>query len=193
MYEHIETTLQADVCLKFKCNLCHREDDLDGYIVNNAITQIMQERQVCFQCAFWMDKIAHPCEGTEIIGGHYYIVYPFVKRPENVLKGSYGKEFYIRKFDGTLLKSNNVWYQGEIPEHFRDQYPNTANFLSLLTYMRLLKDNHKCYAKGCWDRYHCVRYDLSCESGSPFNIVPKKHVIGNEKCPSFININKLKI
>lgn len=60
-----------------------------------------------------MDKIAHPDIGNEVIGSHYYIVYPFVKRPNNVIKGSEGKEFYIRRFDGTLIKSNNIWHQGE--------------------------------------------------------------------------------
>ena len=38
-------------------------------------------------------KIAHPDIGNEVIGSHYYIVYPFVKRPNNVIKGSEGKEF----------------------------------------------------------------------------------------------------
>ncbi|MDU1634435.1 MAG: hypothetical protein E6834_17900, partial [Bacteroides ovatus] len=145
-------------------------------------------------CAFWMDKIAHPDIGNEVIGSHYYIVYPFVKRPNNVIKGSEGKEFYIRRFDGTLIKSNNIWHQGEIPEYFRKQLPNTANFLSLITYTKLSNDSHKCHAKGCWDRYNCLRYNLSCcERDGPFNKIPANHTIGDENCPSFININELKI
>lgn len=75
-----------------------------------------------------MDKIAHPDIGNEVIGSHYYIVYPFVKRPNNVIKGSEGKEFYIRRFDGTLIKSNNIWHQGEIPEHFRKTIARYCQF-----------------------------------------------------------------
>ena len=93
----------------------------------------------------------------------------------------------------TLIKSNNIWHQGEIPEHFRKQLPDTANFLSLITYTKLSNDPHKCHAKGCWDRYNCLRYNLSCERDGPFNKIPANHTIGDENCPSFININELKI
>ncbi|MDC2372779.1 hypothetical protein [Bacteroides ovatus] len=175
------------------CELCNTLENLDECNPPGEILRIMSKRNVCSNCAFWMDKIAHPDIGNEVIGSHYYIVYPFVKRPNNVIKGSEGKEFYIRRFDGTLIKSNNIWHQGEIPEHFRKQLPDTANFLSLITYTKLSNDSHKCHAKGCWDRYNCLRYNLSCERDGPFNKIPANHTIGDENCPSFININELKI
>lgn len=129
------------------CELCNTLENLDECNPPGDILRIMSKRNVCSKCAFWMDKIAHPDIGNEVIGSHYYIVYPFVKRPNNVIKGSEGKEFYIRRFDGTLIKSNNIWHQGEIPEHFRKQLPDTANFLSLITYTKLSNDPHKCHAK----------------------------------------------
>ena len=35
--------------------------------------------------------------------------------------------------------------------------------------------------------------NLSCERDGPFNKIPANHTIGDENCPSFININELKI
>ena len=93
------------------CELCNTLENLDECNPPGDILRIMSKRNVCSKCAFWMDKIAHPDIGNEVIGSHYYIVYPFVKRPNNVIKGSEGKEFYIRRFDGTLIKYNNIWHQ----------------------------------------------------------------------------------
>ena len=103
-----------------------------------------------------------------------------------MILGFGGHEFYIRKFDGTLIKSNNVWHQGKIPEHFRKDLPDTADFLTLMDFQKLKNDPYKCMAKGCWDRYHCLRYDQSCEKDGPFNIIPDSHIPGNEHCPSFV-------
>lgn len=181
----------AEYPSNFICDLCGEEDNVDEYISSCELLPIMIERHVCFRCAFWIDKIEHPVVGREIINGHHFVVHPFVKRPENVLKGFGGHEFYIRRFDGTLIKSNNVWHQGEIPAHFRSQLPDTAVFLTLMDYQNLVNHPYKCTAKGCWDRYHCLRYDLSCESEGPFNKVPDNHKIGSERCPSFIHSTNL--
>lgn len=174
------------------CHLCGKTVILDDFDASSKYYKIMQEQHVCFSCAFWIDKIATPPSDFIIAGGHYFIIHPCVKRPDNKLMGFHGAEFYFRKFDGTLVKSNNVWHHGEIPQHFRKDLPDTAYFLSLITYQRLKNDTHLCLAKGCWDRYHCLRYDTSCEKDGPFNIVPASHKIGNEKCPSFINVSELK-
>lgn len=192
MCKEVEGFLPLDHPLVFNCSLCGQEDNLDEYN-SCAILDIMRQKQVCFNCAFWIDKINNPPIGQEIIGGHHYIVHPFVKRPENIIKGFLGREFYIRKLDGTLIKSNNVWHQGKIPEHFKNQFPDTANFLPLMIFQRLANDPHICKAKGCWDRYHCLRYDKTSEGDIPFNIVPESHCAGDEHCPSFINKNVLTV
>lgn len=169
----------------FTCCLCGETDDFSNYVLSEYFW-FMRKHHVCFTCAVWMDKIQNPSVGQEIINGHYYIVHPFARRPHNIVLGFGGHEFYIRRFDGTLIKSNNVWHQGEIPEHFRRELPDTADFLTLIDFQNLKNDPHKCTAKGCWDRYHCLRYDRSCEKNGPFNSVPSSHVAGDERCPSFV-------
>ena len=176
----------------YTCNVCQQEENIDDYDSSCKYLPVMAKQEICFKCAFWMDKIANPPPNRVIIGGFHYTIHPFVKRPNNVIKGFAGREFYVRKLDGTLIKSNNVWCQGEIPPQFRDKLPDTANFLSLMTFQKLFNNDYKCHAKGCWDRYHCIRYNLECESDGPFNNVPTNHIVGSENCPSFININELK-
>lgn len=169
----------------FTCNLCGKEDDFSDYDSSKYLL-LMHKHHICFNCAFWIDKIQNPPANREIINGHHYIIHPPAKRPHNVVLGFLGREFYIREFNGILIKSNNIWHQGKIPEHFKKELPDTADFLTLIDFQNLINDPHKCYAKGCWDRYHCLRYDSSCEIDGPFNTIPKSHIIGSEHCPSFV-------
>ena len=191
--QEAEDVLFPDQPILFSCNICNERDDIGIYNKDSPIFKIMHERHVCYRCAYWIDKILNRPIRSEVIGGVMYIANPFVHRPLHVIKGSFGQEYYIRKFDKSLLRVNNLWNLGEIPEVFRDELPDTANFLSLMTYQKLSKDSHTCNAKGCWDRYHCLRYNISIEKGDPFNTVPTSHHIGDEECPSFINIKELKV
>lgn len=169
----------------YKCQLCGNYDDLTD-MYESELTPIMKKEQVCANCAFWMNIVKTPPANYEVINGMMFIVRPIVKRPLNYIKASEGTEFYIRKLDGTLIKTNNLWNLGEIPKHFIKHFPDTAIFLNLMTYQSLKNDPWVCHAKGCWDRYQCLRYDVASEDGKPFNIVPDNHVSGDERCPSFI-------
>lgn len=160
-------------------------------VYKSAYRDIMKEHHICFNCAFWQDRIDTPPYSHEVIGGKYYIVNPSVRRPINRIKGGRGMEYYIRRNDGTLIKTNNLWFQGEIPKQFRDRLPDTARFITLMGYQKLKKDPQKCTSRGCWDRYHCARYDKSCEKGGPWNVIPKNHHPGDENCPSFVNKSKI--
>ena len=55
------------------CELCNTLENLDECNPPGDILRIMSKRNVCSKCAFWMDKIAHPDIGNEVIGSHYYI------------------------------------------------------------------------------------------------------------------------
>ena len=176
----------------FSCNICGYVDNMNGYNQQCHLLKSMKKEHICHKCAYWLDIIRHPPINMEVIGGVVYVANPFVHRPLQVIKGHFGKEYYIRKYDGSVWRINNLWTLGKIPDRFLQELPDTANFLSLMTYQKLSKDNHKCFAKGCWDRYHCLRYNLQIEKDGAFNTVPTSHLIGDEQCPSFINIDELK-
>ena len=193
MHEDTEGVLFYKQPVLFTCSICGSKDDMNGYDDNSQIPKLMKEQHICYHCAYWKDIITHPPLHMEIIGGIAYVANPFVHRPWHVIKAHFGKEFYIRRYNRSVVRINNLWTIGKVPDNFRKYLPDTANFLSLMTYQKLSKDNHQCYAKGCWDRYHCLRYNKQIEKDGPFNTVPASYHIGDEQCPSFINITELKI
>lgn len=193
MCEDTEGVLFYKQPILFSCNICGGTDDMNGYDEQCQLFQSMKKHHICHNCAYWQEIIQHPPLNMEVIGGVAYIANPFVHRPLHVIKGNFGKEFYIRKYDRSVWRINNLWVLGRVPERFIAHFPDTANFLSLMTYQKLSKDNFKCHAKGCWDRYHCLRYDLQLEKDGAFNVVPASHRVGDEQCPSFIHLNELKV
>ena len=193
MCEETEDALFYKQPVYYSCRICGATDDMNGYDDQCHLLKIMKEQHICHHCAYWQDIIKNPPPNMEVIGGVVYVANPFVHRPLHVIKGNFGKEFYIIKPDRSLLRINNMWILGKPPDRFRQYFPDTAHFLSLMTYQKLSKDGFRCHAKGCWDRYHCFRYNLEIEKeNGPFNTVPKSHRAGDENCPSFINFNELK-
>jgi uncharacterized protein YlaI len=173
------------------CSICEAVYEIDSFDPNAPLVKLMGERNICFQCAFWSDKIEKPLLGREIINGEHFVFHPCQDKPL-VFQGFGGREFYALLNDNSLIMSNNVWHQGKIPERFCEKLPDTARFISKKTYKKLINDSFKCRAKGCWDRYHCIRYDISIEeSTGAWNVIPGTHIPGEENCESFINKNQL--
>ena len=176
----------------FKCKLCENEDDYSLYNPDGEIFKIMVSDHVCYHCAYWMNIIKNPPIHYEVIDGLFFEVFPSAVRPFNRIMGGLGIEYYIRRFDGTLVKSNNIHVKGYVPEHFKDKFPDTAEFMDLIEFQKLKNHPKKCPSKGCYERYNCIRYDTDLEADGPFNTVPE-HEIGKYRCPQFIphlKINK---
>lgn len=177
--------------LPFTCSICSKQDDYSDWDVSSRLFDVMMKHKVCHHCAFWIDLIEHPIYGHEIIDGFYFVIHPSIKRPLNVIGFSGGKEYYFRRNDGTLIKSNNVECKGQIPEQFKDKLQDTAVLLKLMDYQSLKNFPFTCAARGCWDRYNCIRYDIALEKEyGKFNEVPANHIPGSEPCPSFAQAHK---
>lgn len=183
----VPRTLQCNI---IQCSICKSEYDLNDFELRNPLPQLMKARGLCFSCSFWTDKIESPAPNREIINGEHFIFSP--DNPNQYFKGNGGKPFYAIHNDGSIISTNNMWCQGTIPDHFKSKLPDTARFISKQTFQKLQNNPFKCKAKGCWDRYHCFRYDLSIEEKSgAWNAIPEKHIVGQEECESFINKNEL--
>jgi len=90
----------------------------------------MISKQVCFTCDFWLEQInsnPNPQENRFVIDNHHYTCLP----PETNSKwaGFGGRRFEIKTNDGRTIITNNLWYQGKVPERFRDRLPNNAVFV----------------------------------------------------------------
>lgn len=174
------------------CVCCGRPLELDSFNLKEPLVQRMKQENLCFCCAFWKDKIDNPLPDREIINGEHYVFHEWVLKKEYFL-GFGGRPKYIIKEDGTVKKSNNVWYQGKVPLHFREQLPDTAKFITEQAYNQINKNmNFQCRAKGCWDRYNCFWYRIEIEKEKgPWNLVPDDHIPGEEHCESFIDKDKI--
>lgn len=108
---------------EIKCKICGNEYRVDRY-VKGDIRSIMEKENVCFQCAYWLEKIMLTDENTAIINGIRYTI-----EKENQIgqfRGFGGREFNIEFFDGRKVTTHNLWCQGKIPETFLN-YPEMQN------------------------------------------------------------------
>lgn len=124
--------------MQITCPICGRVDDPEEYI-NSPIRKIMEEKEVCFHCAFWYnihkrDHIKDPST-TPVVVNHSHWSYPSLE-PVHSSK-SHGWTYrpvptmhYILFEDGRIAKTNQLWHQGEIPKPFRQLIPNNAVLIS---------------------------------------------------------------
>ena len=105
-----------------KCVICGKEIEKSSY--SNAVLC----SSVCFHKHFWNEIIAEK-EQHIIVDGKCYQDGGNVENPSPyTFLGFSGRRFWIKFFDGRTLTTNNLWYQGEIPEEYQSELPNTARF-----------------------------------------------------------------
>lgn len=106
------------------CKECGKVDHL-RWIGGTA--KQMKERQLCFSCNYWQDRVervGHPDQA--IIDGVVYQV-----GEKNVpggpwMRGYGGQQFHILFNDGRDVVTTNLWCNGKVPERFRGRLPDNA-------------------------------------------------------------------
>ena len=102
------------------CEYCGKEfDPKHGYTSTTC-------SEKCFEETYWRDVLD---EDALIIDGECY--HDGGRKPENYegFLGHAGKRFVIQKNDGTIIDTNNLWYNAIVPE---DKFTgNNAIFLPL--------------------------------------------------------------
>ena len=110
------------------CCICQGTEMMDpNEFIHSRIREIMEKKNCCFACAFWFEKLElwRNDRNWLIVDSQSYHVNPTLSKP-TVFQGFGGRWFYFKKNDGTLIKSNNVWGQGKIPNHFKEMIPDNA-------------------------------------------------------------------
>lgn len=112
--------------------------------IYSETTEIMKEKGWCFICACWQHRleVLKDEKNWLIINGESRVAKSFIPNPthgQRAFMGSGGTTQYFRKFDGTLIKSNNVWYQGNVPQAFRNEIPDNAEIITEAQYNELEK------------------------------------------------------
>ena len=91
----------------------------------------MLEHRLCFKCNFWREFAdTTKLETATIISGRVYD--PGSDNPHG--QGMAGRRFDIEYIDpsvyaGQRITTNDLWSGDEIPERYRDKFPDTAKFL----------------------------------------------------------------
>ncbi len=176
------------------CQKCDKKIWMPGFNTQNHITHIMDKKNLCYDCAFWEELIAYPPEYMEIVNNQCLRLHPVGNNKDKTLiLGGKGKMRYFMRHDGSLIQSNDIWVVGTIPERFASQLPATAVEITSKAFKKLTTSNRKCFARACFDRYNCFRYDRSLENDErgAVNAIPPKWKVGDEHCGFFLNIEEV--
>lgn len=111
----------------FICKECGKEETLRWIPERNAELLANQE---CFSCNHFLSILRRKDQSDCFrIKGTHYMAAPESKQMPKQFRGFGGRLFKIVPFDGRpAFLSDNVWCQGEIPEHLRSRMPDNASF-----------------------------------------------------------------
>jgi hypothetical protein len=123
-YDTKEELLEEESILEDPCKIC-------GSVVSvrycEPIKSEMTEKNICFFCHFWSGHAAKKNnKNIARIDGHHYMISSDTDRG---FQGFGGRKFTIRFNDGREVVTRNLWSQGDIPEHFKEQLPDNAVFV----------------------------------------------------------------
>ncbi len=105
-----------------RCVICGKEIEKSRY--SNAVLCSGK----CFDAYFWRKIVAEKNKHI-IINGSCYCDAGNIENPSRYeFLGHSGRRFWIRFFNGKEITTNNLWYQGQIPDEFRSELPDTAEF-----------------------------------------------------------------
>lgn len=115
---------------EIKCRICGSVEDPDRY--QSEVCKELHKNNVCMSCFHWseqhrLDREVRGIHGWAVIEGTHYVISP--DDSNAYFKGHGGTEFKIRFFDGTEIITHNLWCQGDIPESWKDKFPNNATFI----------------------------------------------------------------
>jgi len=99
-----------------------------NYVESTKARQL--EHNLCFGCLLWTERMNDPINNPDryLIAEHkfYSIADENMKGP----RGFGGSRWTFKRIsDDKIITSTNVWYGGDIPEHFWDRIPDTATII----------------------------------------------------------------
>lgn len=102
-----------------------------GYTTNyfEPTKSRMIENSLCFECDHWTGLIIGKDNKDRVrVDGSHYMIGPENNHPSHC-KGFGGAKWKIRFKDGREAETTNLWHQGQIPDIFKDELPDNAEFI----------------------------------------------------------------
>ena len=107
---------------KKRCTYC-------GKMFRQLLRDDTPLKEHCYDCYFWLEKVnlaQHHLARRVIVKCEHYMIGENHSEP---FKGFGGRDFSIKFYDGRDIKTSNLWYQGEIPERFKEFLSDNAEFV----------------------------------------------------------------
>lgn len=117
------------IMAKYICTKCGAEVESSRYW--RGVASEMEERQFCHECNFWQNHIdADKTSNKDVFvvaDGNHYIIGD--ENSTDSFRGYSGAKVTVKFFDGRVVKTSNLWCQGEIPEAFKAEMPDNAELI----------------------------------------------------------------
>lgn len=110
-----------------RCRKCGTFEHTDGYF--DEIRDHLERLRFCHSCDFWLQKAKLRRKDPNfcvIAGAAYHIAR---EEAPGGFRGFGGRKHVIRFFDGRVVTSTNLWFNGEVPGCWRAFLPDTAEFV----------------------------------------------------------------
>lgn len=106
----------------FACEKCGSIDSPSNWISGTLIGNL------CYTCSFWQARVYEKDDDrtVRINGVHYQIGI----ESAHGFRGFGGRQYKIKFPEGRIVTTTNLWTQGEIPEIWKDQLPDNAEFIT---------------------------------------------------------------
>lgn len=169
--------LRQGITEDYVCVCCGRIVSIHEQEISNWTDEL--GRSLCYDCAMWDDAVRKMPAHHHIVDRQ--LIYFPPTREEN------SKTQYLLTMQGEVHASNDFFIMGNVPALYRDRLPDTANFINWRL-KRKIRGNRGfvCYKLGCWDRMNCMWF--ASDAQKDWNVIPKGHKEGAEKCPIYINL-----
>ena len=106
-----------------KCPICGKEEK--PYYDDSSIKKYGE----CVSCHFWHKMLPLvKNSNVAIIDGTFYTIGDENASQFKFNRGFGGDKFVINFKDGRKVTTTNLWYEGHIPEYWRPQFPDNADF-----------------------------------------------------------------
>jgi len=112
----------------FKCKVCGATEKTAEW--RESCARELRKHRMCFSCNHWRNQMKWDKErgryGYAIIDGSHYVLKPHA---EGYPSGLCGATNLIKFNDGHEVACDNLWFQGEIPDCWKDRMPDNAKFV----------------------------------------------------------------
>ena len=118
------------MCNKVTCKECGKVEELKWI---EEMNEELIKNQLCFTCNHWYEHYQRsidpksPMEDSIRIDGNHYVACD--EFSSGGMRGFGGRKFVIEFFNGYVIRSSNLWCQGEITEVWRSRLPDNARFI----------------------------------------------------------------